>query len=87
MIKKNTIKQALFSVTLVITALVIASCGFDQKPKDTKVVAEEQNDEKFDSNKQEKDAQFLVNAAEINLEERRNSTSEGIGKNDGRCTH
>ena len=36
---------------------------------DTKEVAEDKNDAKFDSAKMEKDAQFLVNAAEINLEE------------------
>ncbi len=36
---------------------------------DTKEVAEDANDAKFDSSKNEKDAQFLVNAAEINLED------------------
>ena len=63
------LKKALLPVTFVATVLVLASCGYNQKPNDTKVVAEEQNDEKFDNNKMEKDAQFLVNAAEINLEE------------------
>lgn len=71
--KINYIKKALLPVTFVATVLVLASCGYNQKPNDTKndtkVVAEEQNDERFDNNKQEKDAQFLVNAAEINLEE------------------
>ena len=68
--KTNYIKEALLQVTFVTTVLIlIASCGYNQKPKDTKDVAEEHNDAKFDNNKQEKDAQFLVNAAEINLEE------------------
>lgn len=40
-----------------------------EKSDDVKDVAEEQNDEKFDSNQQEKDAQFVVNAAEMNIEE------------------
>jgi putative membrane protein len=62
-------KKALLPVAFVATVLVVASCGYNQKPKDTKVVAEQQNDDRFDNNKQEKDAQFLVNAAEINLEQ------------------
>lgn len=67
--KTSYIKEALLQVTFVTTIFLIASCGYSQKTKDTKVVAEEQNEAKFDNNKQEKDAQFLVNAAEINLEE------------------
>jgi putative membrane protein len=48
----------------------IASCGNNAKTNDdTKAVAEEKNDAKFDSAKNEKDAQFLVNAAEINMQE------------------
>ncbi len=40
----------------------------NQKQEDTKEVAKEANDEKLDNDK-EKDADFLVKAAEINLEE------------------
>ena len=46
----------------------LASCSNSNKPEDTKEVAEDHNDAKFD-NAKEKDAQFLVDAAEINLEE------------------
>jgi putative membrane protein len=67
--KINYIKKALLPVTFVAAILIMASCGYNQKPNDTKVIAEERNDEKFDNYKQEKDAQFLVNAAEINLEQ------------------
>lgn len=68
--RTNYIKEALLQVTFVTTVLILfASCSNNQKPKDTKDVAEEHNEAKFDNNKQEKDAQFLVNAAEINLEE------------------
>lgn len=67
--RRNYIKEALLQVTFVTTVLLIVSCGYNKKPADTKDVAEEHNDAKFDNNKQEKDAQFLVNAAEINLEE------------------
>jgi putative membrane protein len=67
--KYSSLKVALLLVTFVTTILVSGSCGFNEKPKDTKDVAEERNEAKFDSNKQEKDAQFLVNAAEVNLEQ------------------
>jgi putative membrane protein len=67
--KTSYIKRALLQTTFVAAVLVIASCVNNQKPKDTKDVAEEHNDAKFNDNRQEKEAQFLVNAAEINLEE------------------
>jgi putative membrane protein len=48
----------------------VASCNNSiSNVKDTKEVAEDHNDAKFDNKDQEKDAQFLVNAAEITLEE------------------
>lgn len=58
----------MLQVTFVILILLLASCGFDQKP-DSKDVAEEQNDERIDNDKKENDAQFLVNAAEIHMEQ------------------
>lgn len=67
--KINYFKKTLLQVTFVGTILLIASCNFSQKPMDTKEVAEERNEEVFDSNKQERDAQFIVNAAEINMEQ------------------
>jgi len=67
--KISYFKEAMLLVTLFTTVSLITSCGNSQQPKDTKVVAKELNDEKFDNNKQEKDAQFLVNASEINMEE------------------
>ena len=39
------------------------------KPEDSKVKAEEHNEAKFDDTAKENDSQFLVDAAEINLEE------------------
>lgn len=62
-------KYFLLQLTFVITISLITSCSPKPKHEDTKEVAEEHNDAKFDNNKMEKDAQFLVNAAEINLEE------------------
>ncbi len=68
--KKNTQFKTVWLqlVLIVATLLTAASCKESNKPEDTKKVAEEHNEAKFDNNK-EKDAQFLVNAAEINLEE------------------
>ncbi len=64
------IKKTLLQVTFVITFLLIASSGYSQKTEDNKVVNREHNDTKHDNNKQhEKDSQFLVNAAEINLQQ------------------
>ncbi len=67
--KISYLKQALLQLTIVATIFLFAACSSTDKPEDTKDVAEELNESKFDDNKQEKDAQFLVNAAEINLEE------------------
>jgi len=59
-----------FSLLAALTGGIV-SCGNNgvRTKDDTKEVAEDKNDAKFDSAKMEKDAQFLVNAAEINLEE------------------
>lgn len=48
--------------------LSMVSCK-DNKPKDTEEVADEQNDEKFDKNTKENDAEFMVDAAEMDLQE------------------
>lgn len=47
----------------------IASCDTKQKAEDTKVIATDHNEVKFDNTAKETDAQFLVNAAEISLTE------------------
>lgn len=62
---KSKLMQAVFILAVVSG---ISSCN-SNKTEDTKEVAEDHNDAKFDDNKNEKDAQFLVNAAEINREE------------------
>jgi putative membrane protein len=65
----NYFKQALLLVTFATAVFLITSCSNNQKPRDTKIIAEEHNDAEFDNNRHAKDAQFLVNAAEINLEQ------------------
>lgn len=66
----TSFKSILLPIILIAaTVLTVASCKDNKKPEDTKKVAEEQNEAKFDNRNNEKDAQFLVNAAEINLEE------------------
>jgi putative membrane protein len=67
--KTSYIKSALLQVGFVTTILLISSCSYTQKPEDSKVAAEDQNKERFDQNNLEKDAQFLVDAAEINLKQ------------------
>ena len=64
-------KKVLFSMILLplIFSGILSSCNNATKPEDTKKVAEEHNNAKFNVPANEKDAQFLVNAAEINSEE------------------
>ncbi len=50
-----------------VTVTAFAAC--DNKPDDAKEAAEEVNEEAIDTRKGEKDAQFLVDAADINLME------------------
>jgi len=59
---------ALMQVALIATVLFFTPSCRNNRQEDTKDVAEEHNDAKFDD-KNEKDAQFLVNAAEINMKE------------------
>lgn len=62
------IKQVGLQVMLIVTVSLMVSCD-KQNQYDSKVVAEERNEEKFASNNLVKDAQFLVNVAEIHMEE------------------
>jgi putative membrane protein len=67
---KTNFKSTLVKTTIIASLIIgTLSCSESAKVEDTKVVAEEHNDAKFDNTSKEKDAQFLVNAAEINLEE------------------
>jgi len=63
------IKEVLKQSSFIAFILLASSCNDGKKVEDSKEVAEDHNEAKFDNSKQEKDAQFLVNAAEINLEE------------------
>jgi putative membrane protein len=62
-------KTVLFQTVLMIATIVGTLSCSNKKHEDSKEVAEESNDAKFDKKGSEKDAQFLVNAAEINMEE------------------
>ena len=62
-------KSSMLQATFIIVAIIGTSSCMNNKPEDTKEVAEEKNEQKFDNNNNEKDAQFLVDAAEINREE------------------
>jgi putative membrane protein len=65
--KLNFKKLALESIVLAATVLLMPSCM--NGPKDSKDVAEKRNDTTLIDRKEKKDAQFLVDAAEISLEE------------------
>lgn len=69
-------KTSFFKETLLLTAfvttiflLLFASCSNRQKTEITNDDAREHNEARFDNNNQEKDAQFIVEAAEINLKQ------------------
>ena len=66
---KKNFKTMLFQATLIMATLIATSCSDKQKPDDSTKVAATENNAKFDNKKLEKDAQFLVDATEINLEE------------------
>ncbi|HWZ23295.1 MAG TPA: DUF4142 domain-containing protein [Cytophagaceae bacterium] len=69
--KKNTYSpKLLYKAILITTSLFVAfSCSTEKKPEDSKEMAEDRNEAKFEKTNKEKDAEFLVNVAEINLEE------------------
>lgn len=59
-------------ITLTLATALIAlsvACNNQPKPEDSKEIAEDKNEAVMEDRKDEKDAQFLVNAAEINLKE------------------
>jgi putative membrane protein len=64
--KKNI--ASLLAAALV-SGLLLTSCNNDHKPENSEKVAEKKNDEKFENKAAEKDAQFLVDATTISLEE------------------
>ncbi len=62
-------KQVLYCAALILFFLTFNACkNNSNQPEEDKKIAEEHNDAKFDSDK-EKDADFLVNAADISLAE------------------
>lgn len=58
--KKSIVMKNIFIASA--TALMLSACAGDKDKKESKEVAEETNDKKFESNNAEKDAQFLVDA-------------------------
>lgn len=69
---KNNKNLRLFLVQLALISaitLTISSCNSKEKSEDSKEIAEDKNDAKMDGMKNEADANFLVDVAEINQEE------------------
>lgn len=65
---KNLIPKNLSIWISLLAAICIFSSCTGNTPTDAKSTAEDQNETKFDSKDTEADAQFLVNAAEMNTE-------------------
>lgn len=65
----RTAKRGFLYLGFLSTSLFIIHSCSSNNPEDPKVIAEDQNEERFDDTKSEKDAAFLVTAAGINLEE------------------
>jgi putative membrane protein len=63
------IKGLITDGTMMIFAVMLTVIACNQRPEDTKDAAEDHNEAKFDDKSTEKDAQFLVEAAAINLNE------------------
>ncbi len=63
---KHFKKSVLYASFFFVAVLALMACNDSE---DSKKVAAEANDKKFDNTNREKDATFLVDAAEINLEE------------------
>lgn len=61
---KNIIQYSLF-----FSFIFLSSCSNISKPEDTKDIAEEHNEAKFNTLASVIDAQFLVNVASVNMEE------------------
>jgi len=66
--KSNFLAASLRGMLAVLLLVFVTSCDTETKTTDTKEVAEDKNEAKFENSK-ENDAAFLVSAAEINLEE------------------
>ncbi len=64
----KNLKYTLLCATIFSASVAMTSCSNEQKNDSPTEVAEDMNDAKF-SNKKEDDAQFLVDAAVINLDE------------------
>ena len=64
--------------------LFFVSCNQNQRSEDTKDLAEERNEAKFNENEQQEDAQFLVNASENNLKQIRLGR---LAQQRGKTTH
>ena len=66
--KLVSLKNALLHFTILSTALFYLSACGETKPVDTKKLSNQENDARIDEHSKEKDAQFMVDAAAMNLE-------------------
>jgi len=69
--KRKKHYKTIFIRTTIVAAMLmsVTSCYDNTKPEDTKVAAETQNEHLYRSTKKERDVEFIVNVAGINLNE------------------
>jgi putative membrane protein len=69
--KTTKTTTSIFRTALLSSAITLCfvACGTAENKEDAKDIAETHNEAKYDNTSAEKDAQFLVNAAEVNLKE------------------
>lgn len=66
----TSLNKSLLQATFIASIFLFASCSNVQQPEETTVVAEDQHTAVvIDNNNEDKDVQFLIDAAEINQEE------------------
>ena len=64
----KNLNSKVLPIIIIISVMISSSSCVNNESKDTKEVAEEHNEAKFDKRDNEKDGQFLVNATEIHME-------------------
>lgn len=66
--KNNHLTFPFLAVSIIAVSISLASCSSDNKVENSRNIAEQENNNTFDNYQQQRDAQFLVDAAVLNLE-------------------
>lgn len=66
--KNNHLTFPFLAISIIAVSISLTSCGSDNNAKNSRNMAEQENNNTFDNYLQQRDAQFLVDAAALNLE-------------------